>query len=168
MYNYKFSTKDLYTIYKTGYLKDIIFTNLIFIGVLNIPFILISLVFFVLLLKLNTTIFLITIISLILLQILVITINYNRNFNNSLEIINQSDYIESLISFTEKGVQIINNEITRNIKWNGISNIKITNKYLTIKQNTIGSSPIGLYFDGFEVSKDIIISEIEKYIKVKR
>ena len=167
MYDYEIITKELLP-NKQIYLKNLIFYALVTLLVLDIPFILISWLFFILLLKLNSFIFLTTIFIIVLIQIILITINCRNTFKQSLIELNKDEKIKGTISFTEEGLDINNNKIKRTVSWNGIKSIEANEYKLIIIFNTIGMQHIGLYFSGFNVPKDTIISEIEKYMKVKR
>ena len=119
MYDYEIITKELLP-NKQIYLKNLIFYSLVTLLVLDIPFILISWLFFILLLKLNSFIFLTTIFIIVLIQIILITINCRNTFKQSLIELNKDEKIKGTISFTEEGLDINNNKIKRTVSWNGI------------------------------------------------
>ncbi|WP_338587777.1 hypothetical protein QIT93_05660 [Clostridium baratii] len=102
------------------------------------------------------------VITYILLQILLFNIYFNKITNKELDEIKEKILN---ISIEDDGIKFRSDYMLKHIKWNEIKSIKIYDDYFLINYNILGPSNIFI-FKCFEVKKDIIISEIEKYKKV--
>ena len=112
----------------------------------------------------NYFIFLITCLTIILLQCIVFFIKINNNSNQHLP---NFEPVELNISFDKDGFKSFNNELIREINWNGIKEITIYDDKFSISYKISCIPENTYYFNNFEVSKDTIISDIEKYKKVR-
>ena len=71
------------------------------------------------------------------------------------------------INFNEKGLTIKKNETLIEISWEGIKEVRIYDGYIIfVSKNSCVLNRI-MTFDGFNVERDVIISDIEKYKEVR-
>lgn len=165
MYTYNLVNNDEFKIaYKKSLRKYLLKGSLILISMGTI------LLFFViyLLLKIfyldNTPSFPIVAIILIILEGLLIFISYKKEVK---ELSNNLSNCEINISFDEKGILIIQDNIEKYVNWNAVRNVIVDGDNLLLNFKVIGFPSNFFYFKFFDASKDEIINDFKKYIKVK-
>ena len=71
------------------------------------------------------------------------------------------------IGFNEKGLTIKENESLIEISWEGIKEVRIYDSYIIFVSRISCVLSRIMTFDGFNVEKDVLISDIEKYKEVR-
>ena len=104
--------------------------------------------------------------ALIVLQIILGVTIYGKYINKVVMELKKSNG-EIEIGFNEKGLTIKKNETLIEISWEGIKEVRIYDGYIIfVSKNSCVLNRI-MTFDGFNVERDVIISDIEKYKEVR-
>lgn len=103
---------------------------------------------------------------LITLQIILGVVIY-KSYINKLVMELKKPHGEIEIGFNEKGLSINENESLIEISWDGINQIRIYEGYIIFIGKVSCVLSHIMTFDGFNVERDIIISDIEKYKEVR-
>lgn len=165
MYKYNLINNDEFKIaYKKYLRKSLLIPILILICVITL------IIFFItyLCLKLfspdNLSTFPIVILILTLLEVFLFFITYNKERKRLLNRISNS-YIN--LSFDDKGVLITQDNIEKHITWNAVRNVIVDDDNLVLNFKVTGFPGNFFYFKFFDAPKDVIVSDIKKYTKVK-
>lgn len=111
----------------------------------------------------SLTIYFLIITMYILLQLLLYNIYSNKMSNMELK---ETEEEKTIIHINENGIKYCKKNYEKDITWDGIEKINIYKDYIFIKYNLLIPSNI-IIFKCLDVEKDIIVSEIEKYKKVR-
>lgn len=103
---------------------------------------------------------------LIVLQIILGVIIYGK-YINKVVMEWKKPHGEIEIGFNEKGLTIKENESLIEISWEGIKEVRIYDGYIIFISKISCILSRIMTFDGFNVEKDMLISDIEKYKKVR-
>lgn len=104
--------------------------------------------------------------ALIVLQIILGVTIYGKYINKVVIDLKKS-HGELEINFNEKGLTIKKNETLIEISWEGIKEVRIYDGYIIfVSKNSCVLNRI-MTFDGFNVERDVIIYDIEKYKEVR-
>ena len=104
--------------------------------------------------------------ALIVLQIILGVTIYGKYINRVVIDLKKS-HGEIEINFNEKGLTIKKNETLIEISWEGIKEVRIYDGYIIfVSKNSCVLNRI-MTFDSFNVERDVIISDIEKYKEVR-
>ncbi|MEG1481767.1 hypothetical protein [Clostridium sp.] len=164
MYKYKilWDEKNL-SIMKKIQIKRLLLRNLISIVITDI--LLFGLFYF--LYKMNDIkellVYFVTIVILVQITSLIV---YSIKKNN--EMLEELNDIDLLMNFNEEGIEFECKDIYKYFTWDGISSIKVFDEYLIINHDISWQYGKIVLFDGFEATKETIISEFEKFNVVRR
>lgn len=164
MYKYTFSKTNAFSSEAKKNLRSIAHAIMLCSIVLDIiSFITLFFIFRLLNIFSHLTFFIICL-TIILLQCIIIFIKSKNYLNKCL-----SDFepIEYNISFDEDGFKVFNYDVSTNVNWNNIKEVIVFDDKFSITYAISGIRKNTYYFNSFEVSKDTIISDIEKYKKVR-
>lgn len=162
MYRYKMVNNDEFKAdYKKVLGKNILKSSLILISLVNI------IIFAVLYLfsKPKLIIFICICSIVLILEALIFYNSYKKDINR---ILNSISNDEVDISFDEKGISLYQDSITRQISWQGVREVIVEEKDFLFIYKVNGVANNIFYFNFFDVEKEVLIKDIEKYVKVKR
>lgn len=104
--------------------------------------------------------------ALIVLQI-ILGVTIYRKYINKVVMEWNKPHGEIEIGFNEKGLTIKENESLIEISWEGIKEVRIYDSYIIFVSRISCVLSRIMTFDGFNVEKDVLISDIEKYKEVR-
>lgn len=104
--------------------------------------------------------------ALIVLQIILGVTIYGK-YINKVVMGRKEAHEEIEIDFNENGLNIKENESLIEISWEGIKEVRIYDGYIMFVSKISCVLSYIMTFDGFNVEKDVLISDIEKYKEVR-
>lgn len=165
MYKYNLVNNDEFKIAYKKYLRKYLLKSvLILISIITIIVFLATYLCLSMFYTKNISSFPIVILILTLLEVFLFFIVYKKETKRLLNSI--SNY-EMKISFNEKGIFIIQDSIEKYINWNAVRNVIVNGDNLLLNFKVTGFPGNFFYFEFFDTPKDVIVSDIKKYIKVK-
>lgn len=166
MYRYKLVNNDDFKIaYKRHLRKNLLVGTVVIISVVTL--IIFTILFFVLKIIYESAMIIFICIASILLIIesFIFNISYKKEIKKILNSVTNS---ETDISFDEKGISLYEDGIVSHISWNGVKEVSVDGDNLLIIFKVTGLPANFFYLKFFDIQRDELIKDIEKYIKVKR
>ncbi|MGG7213505.1 hypothetical protein ACQPUY_07785 [Clostridium nigeriense] len=165
MYKYNFVNNDEFKIaYKKCHNKNFLKSNIILIGIITILLFLLISLFFNIFSEDKPSSFPIVIIVLLMLEILLFLISYKQERKR---VLNSTSNYEIILSFDDKGVLILQDNIEKHINWSAVRHVIVDSDNLSFTFNVAGFLSNFFYFKFFDAPKDEIINDLKKYTKVK-
>ncbi len=165
MYRYKLVNNDDFKVaYKKYLRKNLLKVTLIIISIATL--IVLTLLFLILIMVYELQMIMFICISSIVL-ILESLIFYNSYKKESKRLLNITPNGELNVSFDEKGILLYHDSISRQINWHAVRKVIVDENILIFQYKVNGMPGNFFYLKFFDVQKDELIKDIEKYIKVK-
>lgn len=165
MYKYTLVNNDEFkTIFKKYTRKKFLIGNLFLVSIATIILFLLICLFLKIFYQDTPLFFPIVIIVLLLLEGLLFFIAFKKEIKSLLS--SMSDFQINL-SFNEKGISIIEDDIEKHINWSAVRNVIVNNDNLLFIFDVTGFSGNLFFFKFFDAPKDEIINDLKKYTKVK-
>lgn len=164
MYKYNLVNNDEFkTSYKKYLRKNLLKPTIILISVMTVLIFLATYFCLKMFYEDNTSSFPIVIILLLILEVVLIFIAYNKE---SKKLVNRLSNCEINLSFDEKGVLILQDDIEKHINWNAVRNVIVDSDNLILSFKVTGFTGNFFYFKFFDAPKEVIVSDIKKYTTV--
>lgn len=164
MYKYNLINNDEFkTSYKKYLRKNLLKPTLILISVITV------LIFFAIYLCLkmfyadNTSSFPIAIALFVILEVILIFVIYNKE---SKKLVNKVSNCEINLSFDEKGILILQDDIEKHITWNAVRDVIVDGDTLILSFKVTGFTGNFFYFKFFNAPKEVIVDDIKKFTTV--
>lgn len=165
MYCYKLTnTDDFEMTYKKYIKKSLLKNSLILVCIANLGILLLS-IFALVPLKLPMEIFSAIITLSLFLEFFIFAISYRNECKKLLTTVSND---EVAISFDEEGIYFESSNTLRHIKWSSVSNAIVNEDSLILYYKLIGLPGNFFFLKFFDVEREVLIEDMEKYIKVRR
>ncbi|WP_291650871.1 hypothetical protein [Clostridium sp.] len=165
MYRYKLVNNDEFKIsYKKYLKKKLLKGSLIIIGAVNLIIFILLFLFLKKMYKSQIIIFICIASIALVLESLIFYISYKKE---SKRIVNSIPNGEMNISFDEKGISLYQEDRLRHVKWQAVKEVIVDEDSLLLQFKVNGVPGNFFYFKFFDVQREELIKDIEKYIKVK-
>lgn len=165
MYSYKLvNNDDFKVVYKKYLRKNLLKGSLIIISIATLIIFILLFLFLVVMYKLKIAIFICIANLILILESLTFYISYKKEVKI---ILNGTSDGEINISFDEKGIFIYYDSISKQIDWKAVGQVVLDGNSLIFYYKVNGITGNFFYLKFFDVQKEELIKDIEKYIKVK-
>ena len=165
MYKYNLVNNDEFKIAYKKYLRKYLLKSiLILISIITIIVFLATYLCLKMFYKDNASSLPFVILILITLEVLLIFIAYKKELK---KLLNSISNCEINLSFDEKGILILQDDIEKHINWNAVRDVIVQGDNLILSFKITGFTGNFFYFKFFDTPKEVIVSDMKKYTKVK-